>query len=113
KQSGRIAPAEIGPLSSFRDLVAQFKRKNALKVIMWEEEGGEDMKSILRASLAAKKFVGVVGPEGGFARKEIEFAKQAGFASVSLGHRVLRAETSAISVVAIVQYEWGDMSLIT
>ncbi|MBW1765731.1 MAG: hypothetical protein JRJ65_01625 [Deltaproteobacteria bacterium] len=29
--------------------------------------------------------------------------------SVSLGHRVLRAETAAITMVAIVQYEWGDL----
>ena len=34
-----------------------------------------------------------------------------GFISVSLGHRILRAETAAITMVALVQYEWGDLSL--
>jgi 16S rRNA (uracil1498-N3)-methyltransferase len=38
-------------------------------------------------------------------------ALEAGFVSVSLGSRILRAETAAISLVTIIQYEWGDLSV--
>jgi 16S rRNA (uracil1498-N3)-methyltransferase len=111
KQSDRATPAEIGSLSSFGDLVAKWKREEAIKAILWEEEGSRDLKALLRTSLPVRKFIGMVGPEGGFAGKEIEVAREEGFTPVSLGYRVLRAETAAITMVAIVQYEWGDLSL--
>jgi len=53
----------------------------------------------------------MVGPEGGFTEREVKEAGEAGFLPVSLGHRILRAETAAITLVAILQYEWGDLSL--
>jgi len=111
KQSDRGTPAEIGPLFSFKDLIAKWEGKEALKVILWEEEDTKDLKGLLRKSILSGKFVGIVGPEGGFSREEIGVAREAGFRSVSLGYRVLRAETAAIAMVAIVQYEWGDLSL--
>lgn len=55
--------------------------------------------------------VGVLlGPEGGLAPSEIEYAKQAGFKATSLGPRVLRTETAAASSIAIVQALTGDLS---
>jgi 16S rRNA (uracil1498-N3)-methyltransferase len=55
--------------------------------------------------------VGVIGPEGGFSPQEVKMALEAGFLTVSLGSRVLRAETAALTLVAIIQYEWGDLSI--
>ena len=55
--------------------------------------------------------MGIVGPEGGFTKKEAERLKKEGFIPVSLGRRILRAETAAILFVGIVQYEHGDMGL--
>ncbi len=52
----------------------------------------------------------MVGPEGGFTHEEIRIARDAGFVPVSLGNRILRSETAAITMVAIIQYEWGDLS---
>jgi 16S rRNA (uracil1498-N3)-methyltransferase len=43
-----------------------------------------------------------VGPEGGFAEEEVALLKERGFAPVSLGRRILRAETAAIALLAIV-----------
>ncbi|MFC1532995.1 16S rRNA (uracil(1498)-N(3))-methyltransferase [Thermodesulfobacteriota bacterium] len=111
KQSDRIKPAEILPPVSFEDIVNRWEKKDVLKVIMWEEEEAEGLKELIRTSPPARRFVGMVGPEGGFSGKEIEIARQGGFKPVSLGNRILRAETAAIILVAIVQYEWGDLSL--
>ena len=36
---------------------------------------------------------------------------EVGFVSASLGYRILRSETAATAVAAIVQYEWGDLGL--
>ena len=111
KQSDRDIPSEIGPLLCLKDLLEKCKRKDVLKAIMWEEEDAKDLKSILKGPSKLRQFVGIVGPEGGFTREEIRMAKEAGFISISMGHRVLRAETAAITMVAVVQYEWGDLTL--
>jgi 16S rRNA (uracil1498-N3)-methyltransferase len=109
-QSDGRAPAEIGTLLSFTELVDKYQKENALKIIFWEEEDARDFKGLLRTSPPMEKAIGIVGPEGGFTQKEVRFAEQAGFTSVSLGQRTLRAETAAITMTAIIQYEWGDLS---
>jgi 16S rRNA (uracil1498-N3)-methyltransferase len=52
----------------------------------------------------------VVGPEGGFTGKEVDIARQRGLLVLSLGRRILRAETAAISAVTILQFLFGDMA---
>ena len=111
KQSDRLRPAEIDTPVLFKDLFKKWRHNDVIKVIMWEGEESQDLKKILRSSLPANNFIGIVGPEGGFTRDESEAAKDAGFISVSVGNRILRAETAAMTLVAIVQYEWGDLSL--
>jgi len=50
----------------------------------------------------------LVGPEGGITDAEHAHARRAGFAAVSLGPRILRTETAAIAVLAVLQALWGD-----
>ncbi len=109
KQCGRGIPVSIDAPVSFRDVMEKWRGEDALKVVLWEEEESKDLKSILKISPPAANFVGIIGPEGGFTGEEINVARDAGFVSVSLGNRILRAETAAITTVAIVQYELGDL----
>jgi len=51
----------------------------------------------------------LIGPEGGFSDTEYEDATIAGFATVSLGPRVLRTETAAVTAIAVAQSLWGDL----
>lgn len=51
----------------------------------------------------------VVGSEGGFSDDEFELAKKLGFAGMSLGKRILRAETAAISVCALAAFALGEL----
>ncbi|MHB1005651.1 MAG: RsmE family RNA methyltransferase [Chloroflexota bacterium] len=50
-----------------------------------------------------------VGPEGGFAENEVDLARRYGIVPVSLGARVLRAETAAVVTTAAVLYEAGEL----
>ena len=109
KQCDRSMPAEIGALSEFRELINKTETQDALKVIFWEGEESRALKNLLNGSSAFKIFIGVVGPEGGFSKDEVKDAGDAGFISVSLGNRILRSETAAIAMMAIVQYELGDL----
>src|SRR4030042_2681490 len=51
----------------------------------------------------------VIGPEGGFTKEEVNIAKERGLLIISLGKRILRAETAAISAMTLVQYLLGDI----
>ena len=50
----------------------------------------------------------VIGSEGGFSREESVLAKEKEYAFVSLGKRILRAETAAVSLTAVVAYALGE-----
>ncbi len=82
----------------------------ACKLILWEKPGGLPLRDHLRGTARPDAVTLAVGPEGGFESGEIELAEQAGFDAVSLGPRILRSESAVLAALAIVQYEWGDLS---
>ena len=51
----------------------------------------------------------VIGSEGGFSREEATLATKKGYNLISLGKRILRAETAAVSLASIVMYELGEL----
>ncbi len=51
----------------------------------------------------------IVGSEGGFNEEEFAAGTKAGFAGISLGKRILRAETAAIALLSVVQYAAGEL----
>ena len=51
----------------------------------------------------------VIGSEGGFSREEEENAAALGFASVTLGKRILRAETAAVALTSVVMFSLGEL----
>lgn len=51
----------------------------------------------------------LIGSEGGFSEREAKEAESSGFSKISLGKRILRAETAAISLTAIVSCALGEL----
>ncbi|MEL0288133.1 MAG: RsmE family RNA methyltransferase, partial [Gammaproteobacteria bacterium] len=51
-----------------------------------------------------------IGPEGGFSTNEIQSMTGTGFTAVSLGPRILRAETAPAVALSLLQYMSGDLS---
>ncbi|MBT7275544.1 MAG: 16S rRNA (uracil(1498)-N(3))-methyltransferase [Woeseiaceae bacterium] len=51
----------------------------------------------------------IIGPEGGFSEDELQSAIKLDYQPVSLGPRILRSETAAITSIAILQSKWGDV----
>ncbi len=50
----------------------------------------------------------LIGPEGGLSDTEIEQAKTAGFAPLTLGPRIMRTETAPLAALSLLQHLWGD-----
>lgn len=65
--------------------------------------GGEGL-GVLQESVCA-----VVGSEGGFSEEEYETARQLGYTGISLGRRILRAETAAIALTSVIMYAAGEL----
>lgn len=111
KQCNRDIPPEIEPPESFDKQLVLSSNAPGLKVILWEKEASRDLKDLLQNHEPSGSVTGMVGPEGGFTPEEVSSARHAGFIPVSMGSRILRAETAALVLVAIVQYEWGDLGM--
>ena len=109
KQSGRARPVEISPTVSLEKVLGNPFPDHTVKLVLWEGEETRGLREILKTLSTPKAVVALVGPEGGFSAGEIRCADKKGFVPVSLGQRILRAETAAVVMAAILQYEWGDL----
>jgi 16S rRNA (uracil1498-N3)-methyltransferase len=112
KQCGRARPVEIEPVTGLADFLAASSR-TALKLLLDPDRSGAstlDLKARLRPALPGPAVWALIGPEGGFSTEEVDLARKAGFETVSLGPRVLRAETAVLTLLAVLGYEKGDLS---
>lgn len=101
KQSKRSAVPEVYEAVSYGDALSIAKELDVLMVPYESKRGMESTKSAL-AKIKAGSSVGIIiGPEGGFEESEVEKAVAAGGEVISLGQRILRTETAAITALAI------------
>lgn len=107
KQSGRARLMEIEPPVDFRGFIERHGDDPAVsgKIILFSERGGESFSTLKKR----KKITAIIGPEGGWDDAEIEYARKNGVTLITLGGRILRAETAALSVAAILQHRFGDL----
>lgn len=86
----------------------KFNGEGALLLFCYEKEQTNSLREILheyKNCECDKNVIILIGPEGGFSEREARDIKSAGGVSVSLGKRILKTDTAAISALAIVQYE--------
>lgn len=105
KQCKRSIPMCVHDTLSFNDMTTQLKNFD-LVIFANECEKSSVLKSTDVAG--ANNVAIIVGSEGGFSEKEIEQLKLANAESISLGKRILRAETAAISLTSVIMYLIGE-----
>ena len=108
KQCGQNWLPVVHPPAAPKDFIAGIP-KGAVKLIASLQTEAKPLKSVLREQLQGLKpgapIVIMIGPEGDFTPAEIGQARAAGFAPVSLGKIILRAETAAFFVLSAIAYE--------
>ena len=114
KQCGRPQLMTCPPPIGFTELI-NMNAESAIKLIFWEQEETQTLQLLVNALPVDRRqmtgpIFALIGPEGGFSSAEISQAVSAGFVPVTLGHRVLRAETAAIAGMAILQFLLGNLS---
>lgn len=120
EQSERGKLPRLSSALMFPQACSRAKRQGGLSLIPWEEERQTSLKQALQRSdgtgtqKKARPFsINLfIGPEGGFSSEEIDLALGYNIIPVSLGPRVLRADTAALSAVSAILYELGDMGVV-
>src|SRR6185369_1714561 len=97
KQCGRAVVPEVSapqPLGSILKIPS----------LLFSEKGGRGLTQI-----ETDKITAIIGSEGGWSDEELDEARAAGVEIVTLGGRILRAETAAITAAALLQHRFGDL----
>lgn len=101
KQSKRNCVPKVFDVLSYKQALALASELDMLIVPYENEEGMAATRRVL-GELKNCRSVGIlIGSEGGFEESEIELAKEMGGKIISLGKRILRTETAAITSVAM------------
>lgn len=109
QQCGRSVLPKLDECQMITDIVPLLHGFD-LVVFPYENEKERDLKSYLKSfeDSAIKKVAVIIGSEGGFDKSECELLMGNGVFPVSLGGRILRAETANISVLSAIMYEFGQ-----
>jgi 16S rRNA (uracil1498-N3)-methyltransferase len=118
EQCGRALLPELLSIRPLKQALEAIPR-GALAFMPWEEEHGNSLRegleiwvSELKAQTHVLKPEPItvmlfIGPEGGLMAEEVALAQRHGVQPVTLGPRILRAETAALAAVANVMYALG------
>ncbi len=108
KQCGR---AHVPPVETAQPLAACLAGDEdaELRVCLWEGDGTPLRRLVDDLEGRPRAVSVIVGPEGGLTADEVVLARSAGYVVVTLGGRVLRTETAALTAVAVLQYALGDL----
>lgn len=103
KQCKRAAPMVILPPCPVKELITT---SYGYRIFCWEKQEKHDNRKNLQPEFFTSpgRIIILTGPEGGFHQEEVDWAVKNDFAAVSLGPLTLRAETAAISSVAVVRH---------
>ena len=107
KQSKRDIIPMVQPVQTMEQMLAD--NPCDCKLIAYECEDKLGLKAALQKEQALKELLLIIGPEGGISETELQQARTAGALVVSLGKRILRAETAALVAAAAIFYETGDL----
>ncbi len=110
EQCGRTTLPVLLPIRSLEKALADIP-EGAVAIMAWEEAEGKSLRDVL--SNVRVRVAGVVipqtillfiGPEGGLEAEEVAQARKQSVQIVTLGPRILRAETAALASIANVMY---------
>ena len=101
KQSKRNLIPTVSPVLSCKQAIARATQLDLVLLPYENARGMEATRDALR-KMKPGMTVGIfIGPEGGFDPKEVALAQEAGALTVSLGKRILRTETAAVTAVGM------------
>lgn len=108
KQCGRSRIPQVNPSALSLEEFCQQSVDCDLKLVFWEGEQSIRLKDVVVPDVVAS-IACLAGPEGGWAAEEIGFLKEQGYQTVSLGPRLLKADSVSLIILSLLQHRWGDL----
>jgi 16S rRNA (uracil1498-N3)-methyltransferase len=109
EQSGRGRLPTLRPTAMFPNACEDAAR-GGLTWIPWEEEKERSLRSVLQGAERPPFSINLfIGPEGGFTSAELAQAQRYGAIPITLGPRILRAETAGLVAASAILHELGDL----
>ncbi|WP_366924120.1 16S rRNA (uracil(1498)-N(3))-methyltransferase [Metallumcola ferriviriculae] len=108
KQCGRSRVPQIAAPCTLTEALMQLPHGCSLTV-PWEEETGHSLGHWLAELKSTARVAYIIGPEGGLTTGEVDLARRHGAVPVTLGQRILRTETAAMAVLAVIMHRLGDL----
>lgn len=108
KQSRRVHVPEIGPVTALEQALAQARTSSAR--LLFAHPAADARPVLALDHPCAARYALFVGPEGGATDAEVEQLRAAGTTVVSLGDSILRVETAAVALLALVRAAAGESS---
>jgi len=105
EQSGRNRLPMLHPVQTLNACLENTEESHCLVL---SPNGKTTLPKALTNLKEPKNLTVLIGAEGGLSEAELAEAKQAGYLEVSLGPRILRTETAAVTVLAVCQGLVGD-----
>jgi 16S rRNA (uracil1498-N3)-methyltransferase len=107
QQCGRATVPRIDAPVAFQEAVLQLG--SGLILLATLAVAGRPLREALAERPGVASAAVLIGPEGDFTVEEVALAQRYGAVPVSLGRRVLRSETAAIAVLAILEHAAGEL----
>jgi 16S rRNA (uracil1498-N3)-methyltransferase len=107
KQCGRVVVPAVEAPRTFAEVLREVPAQD--RAWLFWERGGRALDAAAKETGARARLLLLVGPEGGFTAEEVAQAERAGARVVSLGPRILRAESAGLTAVALCQFLFGDL----
>lgn len=107
KQSKRDIIPEVAAVTTIDKLMESCDC--TCKIIAYECEDKQGLKQALRANDQMDSILVIIGPEGGISEAELNKARDGGAVPVSLGRRILRAETAGLTALSAILYEFDEL----
>ena len=101
KQSKRNLIPQVFDVLTYKEAMAMAGEMDLFLLPYENERGMAATREALEAIRPGMKVAILIGPEGGFEEKEVMLAQEKGARSISLGRRILRTETAAITSIAM------------
>jgi len=122
EQSRRGRLPRLESAMVFSQACERVRRTGGLSLMPWEEEERVSLKVVFGKRVKERSKGNIpsfpsrpfsvnlfIGPEGGFTLEEVTLAQRYGIVPITLGPRILRAETAGLVAAAAILYELGDL----
>ncbi len=106
QQSEQWRVPTIAPPQSLTALLT-IHATGTITLMLAERRDGKSLQTVELPQDVASSVLVLIGPEGGWSKEEMGIAEQANVIPITLGQKILRAETAAIATISILQSRLG------